>query len=94
MTGPAKPAFGGITEIDVDRLAREGLVLLGMREMLAKWVGELSFQAGVVEHPGVKRVLGEIVEKLAEDLDRVGVELTKQAIKDKAGTMTELKGAN
>ena len=86
-----KNKFGGVTEIDVNRLSRDGLVLMGMREALAKWVGELRFQAGAATHPGVARVCGEIADKLAADMDRVAVELTKRAILDKAGSMTELR---
>lgn len=86
-----KNKYGGVTEIDVDRLSREGLVLMGMREALAKWVGELRFQAAAATHSGVAQVCREIADRLAEDMDRVAVDLTKRAILDKAGSMTELR---
>lgn len=90
----AAAKIGGITEIDIPKLSREGLVLMGMREALAKWVEELRWQAGNVPHAGARNVVLEIADKLAEDMDRVAVELTKEAIKCKAGSMTEIGKGN
>lgn len=87
-----EPVKGGFVELDTHKLDRDELVMLGMKEAMDKWVQELSFQAMATEHPGVRAVLSEVVNRMASARDDISVHLTKSAFRHKTGRFNELKG--
>ena len=87
----SKENYGAFVEMDVNKLSREGLVLMGMREALDKWIHTLRDKADDQPHPGVKQVMLEISDFMALDRDGIAVELARQAISDKAGTLNDIR---
>ena len=89
-----EPVKGGFVELDTHKLDRDELVMLGMKEAMDHWCGELCAQAMMTEHPGVRHVISTIVDKMASARDDISVHLTKSAFRHKTGRFNELEGAN
>lgn len=85
---------GAFVEMDVTRLDREGLVLLGMKEGLDRWIDKLRHLSGSQHHPGVAQVMQEVANGMAEDRDGIAVALTKRAVTHKAAEIINLRREN
>lgn len=86
-----KENFGAFVDIDIPKLDREGMALLGMREALDRWIDKLMHLSTSQTHPGVAQVMVEIADEMKRDRDGVAVALTKNAMKTKAGQVHELR---
>lgn len=84
----AQPAF---VELDVHKLSRDELVMLGMKEAMDRWCHELSEQAGMSDHPIVRQVVGDIQARMANVRDDITVALTRSAVRHKAGSLNNIK---
>ena len=83
--------FGAFVEIDHAKMSRESLYILGVKEGVERWVMRLKTLADSQPHKGVAQVMIEIAGEMQKDLDGVAVALTKVALKDKSGTLNELR---
>lgn len=82
---------GAFVEIENEKLSRDGLVLLGMKEFGDKWVNQLMGLAGQQKHPGVAKVMVEIAEEMSRERDEIAVALTKSALNNKAGKIHSIR---
>lgn len=85
-----KPNNGAIVEIDEFRLGRDGIFLLGAREAIDRHIQKLDFIIGHEPNAAVKAALLTYRELMAKDRDGIAVALTRKALTDGAGTLTEL----
>lgn len=83
--------FGAFVDIDIPKLDREGMALLGMREALDRWIDKLMQLSTSQSHPGVAQVMVEIAAEMTKDRDGIAVALTKNSLKTKAGQVHTLR---
>lgn len=83
--------LGAFVEITHEKLGREGLFLLGAREALDRHVDKLDWIIRQEQNPIALECLQRYREFIAKDRDGVAVALTRVALKDKSGVITELK---
>lgn len=87
MTGEK---FGAFVELDINKLDKDELIMLGMKTALEKFVGGFRAQADELVHQGTANVLREVADIMSVDLHNITVELSARAIRRKAGTLTEV----
>jgi hypothetical protein len=84
---------GGIVEVDLHKLDRDLLILLGSKNCLEKYIGmfeAFSQQAA----PGPAHLLREAAQMMRDEHEQITVEFAARAIRAKAATMTEFKNKN
>lgn len=84
-----QPAF---VELDVEKLTRDQLVLMGMKMALDEWVDELAAQAEM-QGPNIMaaRVLSDLAKKVGQRRDTLAVVLTRDAVRHRTGRLENLK---
>lgn len=82
---------GAFVELDQNKLTRDQLVLLGMKEAHDMWINRLGEQIAMLE-PGLATSLYEDLQRrMANYRDHLAVVLTKAAIKSGSGTLHNIK---
>jgi hypothetical protein len=92
MISDQTDAQGAFVEVDINRLDKDLLIMLGMKQALEKYVNGFRAQAASLEHAGTAHVLREVADIMAADLDKITVEFSARAIRGKAATLHDLKG--
>lgn len=82
--------LGAFVELDINRLDKDELIMLGMKTALEKFVGGFRAQADELVHQGTANVLREVADIMNSDLEKITVELTKSALRHKSGIMREI----
>ena len=94
----AGESLGALVTLDINRLEKSELITLGMREVLAKYIVLLERRYLYWDHtkPAQRHVVGMALEPLVrtmrDDLDKITLELSKSALRYKAGTLEEIPG--
>jgi hypothetical protein len=83
----------GIVEMDISKLDRDLLIMLGQKDMLAKYIGMFDAFAQQAA-PGPARLLGEAAQMMRQEHEQITVELSARAIRQKSATLTEFKGGH
>lgn len=84
MTNPA------FVEIDVEKLSRDELVMLGMKECMDAWLAE--YQAVRAGAPAMAQgFLDTIIERMAKRRDGVAVALTRSVVRHGSGRLNNIK---
>lgn len=89
------PRQGAFVEVDINRLDKDLLIMLGMKQALEKFVGGFRAQAMEMHKEGKigpAHQLFEVADIMDADLQQITVEFSKRAINAKAATLHELKG--
>jgi hypothetical protein len=79
--------LGGIVDIDISKLEKSELIMLGQKTALEKYVNGFRAQASELQHDGVANVLREVADIMDVELQHITVLLTQAAIRTKAGSM-------
>lgn len=84
---------GAFVEVDINRLDKDLLIMLGQKMALEKYVGGFRQQASELAHAGTANVLREVADIMAHELDAITVEFSARAIRAKAAVMHEIAGS-
>lgn len=82
--------LGAFVELDINKLNKDELIMLGMKQALEKFVGGFRAQAVSLVHQGTAHVLREVADIMEVDLQQITVALTKSALRHKSATMQEI----
>ena len=96
IEGPKTKLIGeqtlaAIVELDIAKLDRQGLILLGMAQVLAKYRALLFRWAEASPDQAYAMALYKAVAAIAEEDNQVQVELTKAATRTNAAKINHLK---
>ena len=86
-------SLGAFVTIDINRLEKDELIMLGMREMLAKYLAIVNKGIAGALPTGngpLVRALNELEMFLKADSDKITVELTRSALRHKSAVMQEI----
>jgi hypothetical protein len=89
--GNVSDGSGAFVEVDINKLDKDLLIMLGMKQALEKYVGGFRAQAASLAHEGTAAVLREVADIMDVDLQKITVEFSKRAINAKAATLHEIK---
>lgn len=81
---------GAFVELDINRLDKDELIMLGMKQALEKYIYGFRAQASELQHEGTASVMREMCDIMEVDLQQITVELTRSALRHKSGTMQEV----
>ena len=94
----AGESLGAFVTLDINRLEKDELISLGMRETLSKYIVlmERRYLHWDQKQPAQRYVAGlaiePIVKAMREDLEKITLELTKSALRHKTATLQEIPG--
>lgn len=91
----AGESLGAFVTLDINRLEKDELIMLGMREMLSKYLGIVN--AGIVRasspgrhNPDLYLSLMDLGRALKADSDTITEDLTRSAMRRKTATLREI----
>lgn len=82
---------GAIVEIDMHKLSRAELVMFGQKTMVDKYRPLIEARMIGMGAAG-EAVLGPILAMMLSDEDEITIELVRSAEKNKAATVTDVRG--
>ena len=94
----AGESLGAFVTLDINRLEKDELISLGMREALSKYIVllERRYMQWDETKPAQAHVARLAIEPIAmamrEDLEKITLELSKSALRHKAATLQEIPG--
>ena len=89
----AGESLGAFVTLDINRLEKDELIMLGMEQALAKYVGILRKgvqNAMMRNNPDLLQSLTELEHFMKADLDQIKLHLTKSAMRHKSATIQEI----
>ena len=90
-------SLGAFVTLDINRLDKQELIMLGMREMLAKYLPLMARRAEwdpakPMQRMVVRDALNPLIAEMSAECDKITEELTRSALRRKVGTMQEIPG--
>lgn len=82
--------LGAFVELDIRKLGKSELIMLGMLKALTKYRALFEKVATGHPNPNVQHVVAQMMAPIVEDEEKMQVELTKAATRIKAATVFEI----